>query len=178
MSERHVTSVAVNQLYPFELPLAEGATADFLRPESNRLLIVMPDISSYEAKSLRKGEMRGGLLSKNGAILFLWQFLEKGKPVITLDSPFDARMIKDIQLYNIENKETRLVIDVHIVDSSSTIVRGLRSITMPNGFSIDFLSAVQDQMGNSNPGQTQHQEWMASSPDVLTKQTRMWLLGR
>lgn len=178
MSDQNLVELAVNQPYPMGLPLGEGAISDFLRPASNRLLIVMPDITESEARVLRNGEMRGGMLSKNGAILFLWQFGKKGKPIITLDSPFDIRSIQDIQLYNIDNKETRLVIDVHIVDSKSKMVRGLRSLTMPPGFSIDFLCAVQDQISSINFGETQHHKWMALQPCALTKQTQMWLLGR
>ena len=178
MNELILATLAVNELYPSKLPVGEGAVSDFLRPASNRLLITMKDISNAEAKVLKKGEMRGGLLAKNGAILFLWQFREKGKPVFTFDSPFDARVIHDIQLYNIENKETRLAIDIHIVDSESKMVRGLRSITMPPGFTIEFLSAVQDQITNHNSGEQQYQQWMASQPYELAHQTNMWLLGK
>jgi len=177
MSKQYV-SMSVNELYPFELPLEEGAVSDFLRSSSNRLLVVMPDISAYEAKVLRKGEMRGGFLAKNGAMLFLWQFMDKGKRLITLDSPFDSRVIPDINLHNVETTETRLVIEVHIVDSVSKIIRGLRSITMPPGMTLEFFSAVQDQIANTCSGEKQHQKWMMSQPHDLTKRTQMWLLGK
>lgn len=178
MSDQKFATIAVNQTYPFALPPGEGAVSDFLRPSSNRLLIVMPDISNAEAKAFRKGEMRGGLLAKNGALLFIWQFLVKGKPVISLDSPFDARLIPDVQLYNVDSKETRLAIDVHIVDSASKIIKGLRAISMPPGFSIEFLSAVQDQISSQNNGEQQLQQWMTYQPHELSKQTHMWLLGK
>lgn len=169
--------LVVNQQYPFKLPFGEGAVADFLRPSSNRLLILMSNISSVECKILRSGEIRCGFLSKNGAILFLWQFIEKGKPVITLDSPFDARLIPDIQLYDVDDKITRLVVDVHIVDSATKIVRGLRSITMPPGLTLDFLSAVQDQISSNISGKEQLQEWMLCQPFELAKKMQMLPLG-
>jgi hypothetical protein len=172
-------TVAVNQLYPFQLPLAEGAIADFLREGSNRLLIAINDISKDEEKALRKGELRCGILVKNGAILLLWQFRDKsGKPVFTLDSPYDARSINDIQLYDIQNSETRINIDVHIVDLSSKLVRGLRSITMPPSLTLEFLSAVQDQIASLEAGNAQLDRWMCMEPHALTKQTHMWLMGK
>lgn len=177
MTEARFEAIAVNQPYPFILPSEEGAVADFLRPSSNRLLITMPNISNYEAKALRKGEMRGGFFAESGAILFIWQFCDKGKPVITLDSPFDARVVPDIRLHDINSKESRLNIDVHIVDLASKIVRGLRSITMPPDLTVQFLSAVQDQLCDNNSGEQQYQRWMACQPHELVGKTKMWVLG-
>lgn len=173
------TILSLNEPYPFKLPSSEGAISDFLRQGSNRLLITMFDISKEEEKILRKGEMRCGFLKKGGAILFLWQFKDKkGKPFLTLDSPFDARLINDIELYDIDNKEVRVSVDVHIVDISTNLVRGLRSITMPPGLTLEFLSAVQDQIVCLNNGDDQIQKWMSVEPHVLCKQTTMWLMGK
>lgn len=178
MSEQRFSTLAVGQPYPVTLPAGEGAFADFLRPAGNRLLIVISNISKPEAKALRKGEMRCGLLANNGALLFIWQFMEKGKPVFTLDSPFDAHVIPDIQLHDVDNNETRLSIDVHIVDAASSLVKGLRIITLPPGLTIEFLSSVQDQLAGSSSGEQQQQHWMAYPPHELARKTQMWLLGK
>lgn len=172
-------SICKDQPYPFSLPPLEGAISDFLRPSSNRLLISICDISLEEASVLSKGEMRCGLLAKNGAMLFLWQFKDKrGQPVFTLDSPFDAKAINDIQLYDVNTSETRMNIDVHAVDLSSKLVRSLRSITMPPGLTLEFLSAVQDQLATHDDGNMQLKTWMSMGPYELTKQTKMWLMGK
>jgi len=178
MSTPEPILLSVGEEYPFKIPESEGAVSDFLRSGGNRLIIVMPGISNEESKILRKYEMRGGLLVKNGAILFVWQFRKNGKPVVTLDSPFDARIIPDIQFYDIEDSKTRLVIDVHIVDSISKMVCGLRAVTMPPGMTLEFLSAVQDQIGDSSNGEKQYQSWMTSEPPNLAKQTKMWIMGK
>ena len=171
-------SISIGQEYPFSTPPSEGAISDFLRPSSNRLLISICDITSDEASVLSKGELRCGLLAKNGAIIFLWQFKDKhGRPVFTLDSPFDAKLINDIQLYDVNNSETRINIDVHAVDLSSKLVRSLRSITMPPGLTLEFLSAVQDQLATHKDGNMQLKAWMSMEPYELTKQTQMWLMG-
>ena len=174
---KQLVLLEVGRPYPDNLSVSEGAISDFLRPSVNRLIIAMPNISAIEEKGLRKGVMRGGMLAKNGAILFVWQFYEKGKLTLSLDSPFDARVIHDIQFYDITTSETRLAIEVHIVDSATKIIKGLRFLTMPPGMTIEFLSAVQDQLANPNSGDDQWQKWMAQQPFELAKRTQMWLMG-
>ena len=172
-------TISVNEPYPFQLPSAEGAISDFLRPGSNRLLIAIHGITKDEEKALRKGQLRCGLLAKNGAILFLWQFRNnRNDPIFTLDSPFDARLINDIQFYDVKSTETRVNVDVHVVDMSTQLVRALRSITMPPGLSLEFLSAVQDQLASHEAGKEQMQRWMRKEPYELSKQTQMWLMGK
>lgn len=169
--------LSINSPYPFPLPGKEGALADFLRQSGNRLLITMPDISDYEAKALRRGNLNCGMLAENGAILLLWQFCDKrGKTVMTLDSPFDARVIPDLNLHSINNSEQRLVIETHIVDSSTKIIRGLRAITMPPELTVKFLSAVQDQL-SSQQSEHQMQIWMQQRPDQLFSQTQTYQMG-
>jgi hypothetical protein len=171
-------AIAVGEIYPFKLPSCEGVVSDFLRSGSNRLLIAINDISRDEEKTLRKGELRCGMLAKNGAVLLIWQFRDnRGKPLFTLESPFDARLIKDIQLYDVSNSKTRINIDIHIVDLSTKLIRGLRSITMPPSLTVEFLSAVQDQLATLEAGNNQHQRWMSIEPHELTTQTQKWLMG-
>ena len=178
MARSQPVLLSVGEKYPFKIPQTEGAISDFLRPGGNRLLIAIPGISNEESKVLRKHEMRGGLLVKNRAILFVWQFRKKDEPIITLDSPFNARLIPDIQFHDVENTETRLLIEVHIIDSKTGIVCGLRSITMPPKMTIDFLSAVQDQIVGIDSNETQHQNWMKRQPHELAQKTQMWLMGK
>jgi hypothetical protein len=172
------STVIVNQPYPFPLPSGQGAIAEFLRPSSNKLLIVMPEITSQEEIVLRKGKMQAGLLVKNGEMLFIWQFLKDGNAVLTFDSPFDARVITDIKLYDIENSNERLLIDIHVVDSATKLVRALRSITMPPELTITFLSSVQDQLANT-PGASgkQFEYWMSCTLNNLAAQTKMYAMG-
>lgn len=170
-------TLAVNQPYPFPLPGADGAVADFLRQSGNRLLITMPGISEREARVMRTGALHSGMLVGNGAILLLWQFRDKhNKPVITLDSPFDARVIQDINWHNIDNTEQRLVIDAHIVDSDTNIIRGLRAVTMPPTLTLAFFSAVQDQLA-AHGGDAQWRIWMQSQPVELFKSIRTHIMG-
>lgn len=177
--EQQMVMFVVGETYPFKLPVGEGAMADFLRPSLNRLLVLMPDIIEQEVQAMRKGQIRGGFLFKNNAILFLWQFLdpENDQPVLTLDSPFDARLIDDIKLHDITSSESRLMIEVHIVDSATGRIKGLRGVSMPPDMTRAFLMAVQDQLSSPKSTMEQTMAWMAHQPVDLVKQTKMWVMG-
>ncbi|WP_375750002.1 hypothetical protein [Vibrio sp. HN007] len=172
-------SYIVGLPYSGQLPnlTAEGgAVSEFLRP-SNTLLIVMPDISDYESKTLSRGDMRCGLLAENGAILLLWQFKDRRLKVTTLDSPFDARLIPDLEMDFLDTPNANLVIEVHIVDSRTKRLRGFRKITMPTGLTKEFYSAVKEQVANPLNGNKQMQIWMQEPPHKLVRKTRMWKMG-
>jgi hypothetical protein len=156
----HSQHIELNQPYPFELPEEQGAIADFLSPYGNELLISIPDISSDEALILQEGDMMGGFLAQNGAILFFWQFLNGDEAVITLDSPFDAREIPDIQLEILDEESTDLVIDIHVIDATTKIVKALRSVSFPPELTLKFLAAAKNQLANSQLGEIQQTTWM------------------
>lgn len=169
--------LVVGQKYNFPVPQYDGAASDFLRRSGNRLLIALSGINDKEKKELRKSEIRGGIYARNGAILFIWQFLYKKKLIMTFDSPFDSRVIPDLQLYNVENNQTRLLIDVHIVDSSTNLICALRAVTMPNDMTLAFFSAVQDQLSSKASGEKQLQSWLNTDLKILSKETKMYCLG-
>ncbi|MFL9757794.1 hypothetical protein BCV26_015085 [Vibrio cyclitrophicus] len=169
--------LSVGQRYPVTLPVGEGAISELMRPFGNCLIIVMPDISEYEEQILRHGELHCGLLEKDGAILLLWQFRDGRTKVITLDSPFDVRLLPDLMMWELNTPESRFCIDVHVVDSRTQLVRGLRSITMPVGLSRELLTAVKKQLNNKSCGQVQMNRWMQKAPHKLAKKTLMWKMG-
>jgi hypothetical protein len=168
----------VDQPYPVNLNHAEGAIADFLRPSGNRLMVLLPGMAAKEVQALRYGEMRGGFIVKNSAILMLWQFLVNGEPILTLDSPFDVRRIQDLRLYDVVSSETRLLIEMHAVDTLSGILKGIRAITMTNDMTLELYSAVQDQLISKVDSGAQLQIWMRKEPIELVKDAKMWVLGQ
>ena len=170
--------LSVGETYPKRFSKnQEGAIAEFLRV-NNTLIINMPNINQNEVKSFKKGYLTCGLLAKNGAILFIWQFNDqKGRPVLTLDSPFDARIIPDIDLHDVTTSETRLAIDINVIDTATNIVKALRLVTMPPELTLSFLSAVQDQLVSISNGELQHQQWMQTTPAELLLSTTAHKMG-
>ena len=41
------------------------------------------------------------------------------------------------------------LVDIHLVDTASNTVRGIRAVTLPHGITRDFLAAVQDQFADA-----------------------------
>jgi len=163
--------------YPHKIPDCNGAIAEFLK-DDNTLLIALPGISGDEAKVFRTGVIKCSLLVNNGAIILVWQFCnQENQPFFTFDCPFDARLIKDINLPNIENKEHRALIHIHAVDSDTNAIVALRSLTMPPDLTLLFLSAVQDQLASSQSGNDQMKEWLQSSPHELFAMQKSYLMG-
>jgi hypothetical protein len=137
----------------------------------------MPNISASEEHVLRNGDLFCGLLAKDGAILLLWEFRSKGSRAITLDSPFDARLVPELLNIKLDDSESRYCIDVHIVDSRNNEVRGLRKISMPPELSRELKEAVTHQMNHSSQGERQMALWMQIPPSQLVKKTQMWEMG-
>lgn len=168
--------LAIGQPYPFSIH-SEGAISEFLRP-SNTLIVAISSLEKSEVKALKRGDIKVGLLYESSAILLIWQFFdEKGRKVFTLDSPFNANAIKDLNLPDITKSSQRLAIDVHVVDLSTNLTKVLRSITMSNEFTLEFLTAVQKQVSSVGNFEQQVMKWFAESPDFLAQKIKMHKMG-
>ncbi|SFY33687.1 hypothetical protein [Azotobacter vinelandii] len=168
-------SLAVGQKYPLRLASAEGAAAHFLGRTGSILQIGMPDLIPSETKLLRQGSMRAGLYVDGPLIVLLFDFRAAGQQPIELDCPFDARVIPRDELFlpDITTGDQRLLVEVHIVDSATNTVRGLRGITLPPAFTVAFLSAVQDQLAAAESLQGRYQEYLRVPLDARIKSARM-----
>lgn len=171
--------LARGEPYPFPLEHREGAAAQFLTKLGNILQIVLPGMDAKEQTALRTGMIKAGFLYQGGAMLLLFQFYGKdGKPLITLDSPFDIRLYptEERNLHNIENAEQRLAIEIHAVDEKK-ILRALRIVSMSPSMTLAFLSAVQEQLAAiDKPGVMS--QWLQYQPNELIKKTEVCILGK
>ncbi|MCX8996257.1 hypothetical protein NOF55_16445 [Rhizobiaceae bacterium BDR2-2] len=129
--------------YPLPVRAYEGAAANFLTNSGNVLQIAMPNLVRTEARSIRNDPMKAGIIVEGPLILWVFQF-----GTIILDCPFDARIIPASArwLPDIENDQQRLSIEVHLVDTASNILRGIRFVTLSPSLTHRFLMAVQDQL--------------------------------
>lgn len=127
--------------YPFAAP-REGATANFLQANGNLLLIGLPEIVHSEEKAVRLEPMRAGLIHDGPFILWIFTF-----GTMIFECPFDARLIPRDQLCLPRGitPNTRLGVDVHLVDSATRILRGIRFVTISPSLTGKFLEAVQEQ---------------------------------
>ncbi|CAB4202771.1 hypothetical protein UFOVP1367_37 [uncultured Caudovirales phage] len=172
--------LTVGNPYPLKIVRnsnGEGASTQFLLKSGNLLQIVISSLDSVELWSLKKGTIKAGFLYEQGEMLWLFKFFDKnGNPTFTLDAPFNAKLISGdmIDLHNITNENQRLVIDIHVIDNG--ILKALRSVTMPPGLTIGFLSSVQDQI-SAVKTKSLNTKWLALSPDELFNSCKTYSLG-
>ncbi len=143
----NMTMIERGKNYPLQLGNMEGARADFLTTDGNLLLIGMPGIQSSEVKAIRKGQLKAGFIKDGPLILWVFEFPNN----LIFDCPFDVRIIprNRLQLPDVTNDRQRLYIDVHLVDTTTNVVKALRGVTLHPALSRDFLSAVQEQLTDS-----------------------------
>lgn len=139
------TKFARGESYPLPIRAREGAAANFLTDSGNLLQIAVPHLMRSEARSIRNDPMKAGIIVDGPLILWVFQF-----GTIIFDCPFDARIIPTHErwLPNIENDRQRLGIDVHLVDTATMVVRGIRYVTLSPSLTRRFLLAVQDQLAD------------------------------
>lgn len=131
--------------YPFPIRAVDGAAANFLTDTGNLLQIGMPNVARSEARAIRNEPMKAGFIVDGSLILWVFQF-----GTLIFDAPFDARIVPTHArwLPDIENDHQRLAIDVHLVDTATNILRGLRHVTLSPALTRRFLIAVQDQLAD------------------------------
>jgi len=176
--------ISIGDTYPLPLPFINDgeacAAAQFLLKDGNALQIILSGMSAREEAALQSGTIRAGLLYKNGAMLFLFEFYDEHNiPILIFEAPFDARLLptESLNLNDIDDVEQRLGIMIHCIDEKK-IVRALRFISMPPTMTLKFLDFVKDQLTEVRPGTNEMSEWQSLSLDNLIKTTDTWILGK
>ncbi len=177
-----VIQLTVGQPYYRPLPTMEGAVVEFLELDTpNSVLVACARYNARELKALITGDIKCTFLYKNGAILFVWQFMDEKGAVLTFDCPFDAKAIQKangkLAYYDIDSPETRMLISIHIVDSANNLVVALRSITMPPELTLKFLMSAQDALASPLDATNQINNWFKLQPVELAKLDKAYILG-
>lgn len=178
IDKNQIMVLTVGKKYPLKIPGGQGAIAEFLRENGSTLLILMPDLTVPEIKSVTSGKIECGLLVNDGAILLMWTFFDKkNRPVLRFESPFNARLYNDLNIPFIDSGNTRLLIHIHLIDRSTKIIKGLRMLTMPAELTLRLFSAVKDQLVSSSSGDIQQAKWLQKTPLELFNQTKSYKMG-
>ena len=161
--------------YPYPVATCEGASAQFLMAGHDFLQVCMPDISRTEAIQIRKGRLKAGLIHDGPLILWLFQFGDD----LTFECPFDARLIAPggLSLPNVTNERQRFCFDIHVVDTATNTIRGLRTITLSTGLTLKFFAAVQDQLAENRPQDAYLRKYQHMSLPSLAQLAKLEVCG-
>jgi hypothetical protein len=161
--------------YPYPVAGREGASAQFLMEGHDFLQVCMPGITRSEAMQIRKGRLKAGLIKDGPLILWLFQFGEE----LIFECPFDARLIarQRLRLPEFTNDKQRYFFEVHLVDTATNTIRGLRAITLSLGLTIKFFAAVQDQLADSRTQDVYLRKYQQMSLPSLAKLAKLETCG-
>ena len=136
-------TLARGKEYPLPTRAHEGAAAHFLTDGGNILQVAMPNLTRSKARSIRNGPMKAGMIVDGSLIFWVFEF-----GMLIFDAPFDARIVPPEArwLPDIKNDQQRLAIEVHLVDTATMIVRGIRYVTLSPELTRRFLLAFQEQL--------------------------------
>jgi len=169
--------VSVGAKHPVFEYKQDGATAEFMNGSENILLIQLSNPRDFEIQSMKSGDIRLGFLYKDGAMLFVAKFYGENGKHTQFDAPFDARIIGnlDIDSYVLDAEESRILINIHVIDNNSNVVV-LRAVTMPPKLTKEFLASTRKQLDCvENPAVMNG--WMRQSITKLASQCTMHRLG-
>lgn len=167
-----------DQIYPIEVPSEAGVLADFFGQRNNRLLVINEDMTPEQRKMFSTQDLQVGMLVKGAAILLLWQFIDKqGTPLFTLGFPFDAREVADLDIEEVDDLESDILVDMHIVEASTKRLKCIRKIVMPPAFSLAFRTAVNEQLDSVEGGEEGFDNWCQFGADKLAESTKMWVVS-
>lgn len=132
--------LAVGSKYPLPLACYEGASAQFFINDSFLLQICLPGMLKSEVKCLRSGSVEVGYRLDGFLIIILFRIDD-----LEFECPFDARLIPDERYTppNFPTPNTRILVDLHAIDTQTKVLRVLRSITLPAAFSRELAKLVE-----------------------------------
>ena len=139
------------------------------------LQVCMPDISRSEAIQIRKGKLKAGLIHDGPLILWLFQF---GGDLM-FECAFDARLIAPGRrnLPHVTNERQRFCFDIHLVDTATNAIRGLRTITLSTALTLKFFAAVQDQLADDRPQDVYLRKYQQMTLPSLAKLAKLEICG-
>lgn len=128
---------------PYPAAVVDGIQFAAFMPGGSLLRIALPNITKVEEQNYRKGKSKFGFVSDAGAILTLWKF----GVLPWADAPFDAVAAKSANQLELADVgvDSRLLIQLHVVDSDSGICRAIRAFTLTAKQTSAFTSAIQSQ---------------------------------
>lgn len=173
--------LARGQEYPFPYDAGAAGAAIQLLSSGNILQVFLPGTSDAEESVVRFGKMEMGLIVDQPLLLLVVRFECFGMPYppLVLETTFDSRIVPD-ELFPFEHSDeagTRLLLTVHLVDSASGVLKGLRAITTPPGLTQRLVEATREQLEHTGSMAPRLERYHGLPVDQLPEETTMELCG-
>ncbi len=166
-----ITTIGVGLPYPSLYPEKHGdefAIVDFFNTDYNRILIGSNRFTPAEIELIRFGKIKIGLYYSAPVLLIV---VDIG--FIVFDCPFNIKLCKNPVIPTLENDQTRLLIELHCINSHTNIVNGLRAFTLSPETSRDLINYAIDQ----NKFNYSNEDYVSSTDFIQTAYTTDHIAG-
>lgn len=142
----NLTTLLKGAPYPLKTPNYEGAAAQFFTKSGYTLQVMLPFAQSSEIQALRKGKIKAGFIRDESQILIIFEIGD-----MLLECLFIPQIIPkdEYELPNLKIQNSRICIDMHVIDTNTNILKALRSFTLPPKLSRQ-LAKCTDEIRNQN----------------------------
>ncbi len=115
-----------------------------LRGGQAELLLFFESPGFHETLAIKKGECEFGVVAIDGVIFFLYRF---GSEIPWSDQPFSIHLVPETEriIPVLPNDETRLLMQIMLVDAKTGILKAMRAVTLAPEFSAELLKLVGEQ---------------------------------
>ncbi|MBD0788179.1 hypothetical protein HUO09_17630 [Vibrio sp. Y2-5] len=143
-----ITIYSVGESYPNPAVPQNAVSAQLLQEGGSNLVISYPKLLVGEVLGVREGDISIAMHTDSNCILLCWKVEHESEQFLRFYTPFDIRLYKDtpIEIPELNTENTRLLINIHLIESLTNILQGQRLITFSPEFSKMFLDMVHKQL--------------------------------
>lgn len=140
-------TLGVGNSYPLETPCHEGAAAQFFVKSGSFLQVMMPSIMNSELSALKNGKIRSGFITQGKTIFILFEIGD-----LLFECPFNPNIIPEdiISIPELTNKNQRLLVDMHVIDTDTNKLCALRSFTLVPALTAKLITHVNKIRESAN----------------------------
>lgn len=140
---------------PYQGDILNGASIEFFGRKGSKLRVGIPNVTSKQLADY-KGMPLFSMIVEKGELLSLWKFPNQN----WLRAPFDVLSAKESGNLEIPyiGEKCRIVIELHVVDTKTGILEGIRAFTLTPEQTITVLSSVNHVLNEPENGSSQPSE--------------------
>lgn len=128
------------------------------------LVLFLARPSADETLAARTGEAEFALVVEGDLLVWLYRFGRGKTGIPWSDAPYSWHLVPTDQQQlppPFETPQSRWLLQVHLVDASNGLLRGLRAVTLSPALSRELRAAVQAQAARPWPGQEAYDRQLA-----------------
>lgn len=161
----------VSDFYPHAGVPADAVIAQLFDKLGSTLLVSYSNLQIEEVMAVRTGQIEVSMITENNCILLFWKVKREGETVMTFATPFDIRhyVQTEYEIPTLHSDKTRILLSIHLIESRTYLMAGIRNITLSPEFSRMIVDAVNAQLKSGQaPNNSVYDRWESMPMDELS----------